>query len=239
MKNIYEQKEIKENALTVVVCSKKTDNKARKIDEIEKLSTTAGLIVVGNFYQNLKEFNRSTVIGSGKVEEIKQHICNCDAQIDVVVVDYPLTGSQVKNLEDAFGVKVIDRVGLIIDIFAQGAQSKEAKLQVKLAQDLYLLPRLSQMQGSSGRFGGVGVGMRGPGETKLELNRRILEKEIDSLKKQIQKIKTIDTNIQKEEKSEETTQGDDTKKITKVDIQNIKKFLMEEYGVKEKCLEIS
>lgn len=190
MKNIYEQKEIKENALTVVVCSKKTDNKARKIDEIEKLSTTAGLIVVGNFYQNLKEFNRSTVIGSGKVEEIKQHICNCDAQIDVVVVDYPLTGSQVKNLEDAFGVKVIDRVGLIIDIFAQGAQSKEAKLQVKLAQDLYLLPRLSQMQGSSGRFGGVGVGMRGPGETKLELNRRILEKEIDSLKKQIQKIKS-------------------------------------------------
>ncbi len=189
MKTIHEQKQLQENAITVVVCSKKSDNKRRKIDEIEKLSTTAGLKVVDNFFQNIKEFNRSTVIGSGKVEEIKNYISSSEIQINVVVVDYPLTGSQVKNLEDALGVKVIDRVGLIIDIFAQGAQSREAKLQVKLAQDLYLLPRLSQMQGSSGRFGGVGVGMRGPGESKLELNRRVLEKEIDSLKKQIEKIK--------------------------------------------------
>ncbi len=190
MKNMHEQETKAENAITIVVCSKKSDNKMRKTDEIEKLSTTAGLNVVESFYQNVKDFNRSTVIGSGKVEEIKNYIATCEEVIDVAVVDYPLTGSQVKNLEDAFGVKVIDRVGLIIDIFAQGAQSKEAKLQVKLAQDLYLLPRLSQMQGSSGRFGGVGVGMRGPGESKLELNRRVLEKEIDSLKKQIAKIKS-------------------------------------------------
>ena len=178
-----------EKAITIVVCSKKTDNKERKTDEIEKLATTAGLKVVDSFYQNVKDFNRSTVIGSGKVDQIKEYIEKCEIEIDVAVVDYPLTGSQVKNLEDALGVKVVDRVGLIIDIFAQGAQSREAKLQVKLAQDLYLLPRLSQMQGSSGRFGGVGVGMRGPGESKLELNRRVLEKEIDSLKKQIAKIK--------------------------------------------------
>ena len=165
----------------LLFAQKKSDNKVRKTDEIEKLATTAGLNVVDSFYQNVKDFNRSTVIGTGKVEEIKNYIENCKEVIDVAVVDYPLTGSQVKNLEDAFGVKVIDRVGLIIDIFAQGAQSREAKLQVKLAQDLYLLPRLSQFQGSTGRFGGVGVGMRGPGESKLELNRRVLEKEIDSL----------------------------------------------------------
>lgn len=188
MKTVQEKNQ--ENAITIVVCSKKSDNKVRKTDEIEKLATTAGLNVVDSFYQNVKDFNRSTVIGTGKVEEIKNYIENCKEVIDVAVVDYPLTGSQVKNLEDAFGVKVIDRVGLIIDIFAQGAQSREAKLQVKLAQDLYLLPRLSQFQGSTGRFGGVGVGMRGPGESKLELNRRVLEKEIDSLKKQIAKIKS-------------------------------------------------
>lgn len=190
MKNIYENKKIQENAILIVVCSKKSDNKERKIDEIARLSTTAGLNVVKSFYQNIKDFNRSTVIGKGKVEEIKNYIENSQEKINVAVVDYPLTGSQVKNLENEFGVKVIDRVGIIIDIFAQGAQSKEAKLQVKLAQNLYILPRLSQMQGSSGRFGGVGVGMRGPGESKLELNRRIIEKEIDSLKKQIEKIKT-------------------------------------------------
>lgn len=183
------EQEKKENAITVVVCSKKSDNKDRKTDEIAKLSKTAGLKVVHSFYQNIKEFNRSTVIGSGKVEEINNYINACKDVIDVVVVDYPLTGSQVKNLEDLLNVKVIDRVGIIIDIFAQGAQSREAKLQVKLAQDLYLLPRIAQVQGSSGRFGGVGVGMRGPGESKLELNRRVLEKEIDSLKKQIKKIK--------------------------------------------------
>lgn len=190
MKEMFENKKIQENALLIVICSKKTDNKERKIDEIARLSFTAGLNVVESFYQNIKEFNRSTVIGKGKVEEVKKYIKDSEETINVVVVDYPLTGSQVKNLEDEFGVKVIDRVGIIIDIFAQGAQSREAKLQVKLAQNLYLLPRLAQMQGSSGRFGGVGVGMRGPGENKLELNRRIIEKEIDSLKKQIDKIKT-------------------------------------------------
>lgn len=190
MKEMFENKKIKENALLVVVCSKKTDNKERKTDEISRLASTAGLNIMGSFYQNIKEFNRSTVIGKGKVDEIKNFIKNSEDAINVVVVDFPLSGSQVKNLEDEFCVKVIDRVGLIIDIFAQGAQSREAKLQVKLAQNLYLLPRLNQMQGSSGRFGGVGVGMRGPGESKLELNKRIIENEIDSLKKQIQKIKT-------------------------------------------------
>ena len=83
--------EKKENAITVVVCSKKSDNKVRKADEIEKLATTAGLNVVDSFYQNVKDFNRSTVIGSGKVEEIKKHIDSCEEVIDVVVVDYPLT----------------------------------------------------------------------------------------------------------------------------------------------------
>ncbi len=180
----------KENAIIVVVSVKKDDNLDRKYAEIKRLCYSADLNVVDNFQQKIKEFNKRTVIGSGKVEEIKNYISSCSEIIDVVVVDYPLSGSQMKNLADEFGVKVIDRVGLIIDIFAKGAKSREAKLQVKLAQDLYVLPRLSQMQGTSGRFGSAGVGMRGPGETKLELDRRKLEKEMDSLKGQIEKIKT-------------------------------------------------
>lgn len=188
----------KENAIVVVVCSKKDDNVDRKSGEINRLAFSADLNVVENFYQIIKDFNKSTVIGKGKVDEIKEYISSCEEIIDVVIVDYPLTGSQMKNLADAFGVKVVDRVGLIIDIFAKGAKSREAKLQVKLAQDMYVLPRLSQMQGTSGRFGSAGVGMRGPGETKLELNRRVLEKEMENLKVQIEKIKQNRQNTRKE-----------------------------------------
>ena len=188
----------KENAVVITVCAKKDDSLQRKTDEINRLCFSADLNVVKNFYQVVKDFTKATVIGSGKVEEIKNFISNCEEIIDVVIVDYPLTGSQMKSLSSVFGVKVIDRVGLIIDIFARGAQSREAKLQVKLAQDLYLLPRLSQIQGTSGRFGSAGVGMRGPGETKLELNRRVLENEMDSLKKQIAKIKIQRQSTRKE-----------------------------------------
>lgn len=187
-----------ENAIVIVVCTKKEDNANRKKEEINRLAFSSGVNVVENFYQKVKDFNKATVIGKGKVEEIKNFIETAEEIIDVVIVDYPLSGSQMKNLADVFGVKVLDRVGLIIDIFAKGAKSREAKLQVKLAQDKYVLPRLSQMQGTSGRFGSAGVGMRGPGETKLELNRRILEKEIESLKSQIEKIKQQRQSTRKE-----------------------------------------
>lgn len=187
-----------ENAIIIVVCTKKEDNADRKKEEINRLAFSSGVNVVENFYQKVKDFNKATVIGKGKVEEIKNYIETVEEIIDVVIVDYPLSGSQMKNLSDIFGVKVLDRVGLIIDIFAKGAKSREAKLQVKLAQDKYLLPRLSQMQGTSGRFGSAGVGMRGPGETKLELNRRVLEKEIETLSSQIEKIKQQRQSTRKE-----------------------------------------
>ncbi len=189
MKKVLSNEKIKENAVVISVCTKKSDSLQRKTDEINRLCFSSELNVVKNFYQNIKEFNKATVIGSGKVKEIKDFIDNSNDVIDVVIVDYALTGSQMKNLSNEFKVKVVDRVGLIIDIFAKGAKSNEAKLQVKLAQDKYILPRLSSMQGTSGRFGSAGVGMRGPGETKLELNKRILENEMVSLSKQIDKIK--------------------------------------------------
>lgn len=198
MKKVELNQVEKENAIVIVVCSKKEDSLERKKDEINRLCFSSELNVVQNFYQVIKDFNKATVIGKGKVEEIKKYIASCEEIIDVVVVDYPLSGSQMNNLSKEFGVKVIDRVGLIIDIFARGAKSREAKLQVKLAQDKYILPRLSQMQGTSGRFGSAGVGMRGPGETKLELNKRVLESEMESLKKQIEKIKQQRQSTRKE-----------------------------------------
>ena len=198
MTKLIETQNEQENAIVVAVCTKKGDALKRKIDEITRLSISAGLNVVKEYYQIIKDFNKATVLGKGKVEEIRKFIDESNQIIDVVIIDYPLSGSQMKNLSKEFKVKVLDRVGLIIDIFAKGAKSREAKLQVKLAQDIYILPRLSEFQGTSGRFGGAGVGMRGPGETKLELNRRVLEKEMEALRGQIEKIKQQHQSTRKE-----------------------------------------
>ncbi len=183
----YSTQTEKEKAIVVVVLEQKGDSKNRKTDEIVRLALSTDLSVEKVFSQNIKEFSRATVIGSGKVKEISDYLK--DNPVDVVIVDYKLIGSQIKNLSDAFNTRVIDRVGLVLDIFARGAKTREAKLQVRLAQNLYNLPRLAAIQGSSGRFGSGGVGMRGPGETKLELDRRILENEIVALKREIAKIK--------------------------------------------------
>ncbi len=187
MKKMYEtlNEEIEK---AVVFCPiDKGADKDFQFAEIRRLCESANLEVAEFFYQDIKALNRRTIIGTGKLEEIKSFVK--ENGIDVLVVDFKLTGSQLKNLSDELGVKVLDRILLIIDIFACNAKSNEGKIEVKLAQNKYLLTRLSSMQGSQGRFGGAGVGMRGPGETKLELDRRKLEAEILTLKKEIEKIK--------------------------------------------------
>ena len=187
MKKMYEtlNEEIEK---AVVFCPiDKGADKDFQFAEIRRLCESANLEVAEIFYQDIKALNRRTIIGTGKLEEIKGFVK--ENGIDVLVVDFKLTGSQLKNLSDELGVKVLDRILLIIDIFACNAKSNEGKIEVKLAQNKYLLTRLSSMQGSQGRFGGAGVGMRGPGETKLELDRRKLEAEITTLKKEIEKIK--------------------------------------------------
>ena len=172
----------------VVFCPIENDkDKEYQIVEISRLCFSADLHVGKVFTQSMDAFNRRTIMGTGKLEEIRQFIKEND--IDCIVVDFQLTGSQLRNLADELHVKVLDRILLIIDIFALNAKSSEGKIQVKLAQDRYLLTRLSSMQGSQGRFGGKGAGMRGPGETKLELDRRKLEREILSLQAEIDKIK--------------------------------------------------
>lgn len=117
-----------------------------------------------------------------------------------MIFNNELSGSQIKNISDLVGVKVIDRTMLILDIFAMRATSNEGKLQVALAQYKYTLPRLSGIAGSSGRFGSGGVGMRGPGETKLELDRRVIQNNITRLEKQIKELKE-NRNLRRSERT--------------------------------------
>lgn len=184
MKDTAKQKEC---AFLIGVTFRNNKSYEEDLKELKRLAETAGLEVVGQDGQYIREVTPATLLGSGKLEEIKREIEELKA--NVVIVDYELSGSQASNISALLGVKVIDRMALILDIFAQRATSNEGMLQVELAQLKYTLPRLNQIQGTSGRFGSAGVGMRGPGETKLEMDRRAIRLKIQKLEKEIEKIK--------------------------------------------------
>ena len=185
-KNLYHTQEEKEKALLFGVIFKSNEDVKYYLEELKSLADTAKLETVATDYQLVRQITPATLIGSGKVEELKEKVNQLN--VDVIIFDHELTGSQTKNLSDELGVKVIDRITLILDIFASRATSNEGKLQVSLAQAKYFLPRLSGMSGTSGRFGSGGVGSRGPGETKLELDRRALENSILLLEKQLKEL---------------------------------------------------
>jgi GTPase len=168
------------------------------IQELELLAETAGIEVVGQVTQNLDRPNSKTFIGSGKVEEVNILANELDA--DIVIFDNELSPRHQRELEEALGesIQVIDRTVLILDIFAQHARTSEGSLQVELAQYEYRLPRLThawthlarQAGGGGGRAGGVGgVGLRGPGETQLEVDRRIISRRIEYLKEDLEKVR--------------------------------------------------
>jgi GTP-binding protein HflX len=152
------------------------------LDELEKLAESAGAEVVGRFTQQLKRVSPATLIGKGKVEEIRAYLK--DTKPDLVVFDEDLTPAQQRNLESAFELRVIDRSQLILDIFAQRARSNEGKLQVELAQLEYMRPRLTRQWTHLSRLGG-GIGTRGPGETQLEVDRRRVRERIATLKRRL------------------------------------------------------
>ncbi len=159
------------------------------LDELEFLTTTAGGEVVKRFSQKLERPNPKTFLGTGKIEEIAYYVKDND--ISTVIFDDELTPSQQKNLNRELGVKVLDRTNLILDIFAQRAQTSYARTQVELAQYQYLLPRLTGMWTHLERQKG-GIGLRGPGETEIETDRRIVRDRISLLK---DKLKTIDRQM--------------------------------------------
>lgn len=154
--------------------------------ELGRLADTAGLTVVGQAIQPLRRPHPATLIGQGKVEEIKAQLLAAGA--DVVIFDDSLSPAQQRNLEKALGKKVVDRSALILDIFAQRAQSLEGKMQVELAQLQYLLPRLTRAWTHLSRQQGGGVGTRGPGETQLEVDRRRVRERISMLRERLREV---------------------------------------------------
>lgn len=176
------------------------DSSEISLAELERLCDTAGLTCVASVLQSKPTHDSATFIGSGKVQEIAQIIAETEA--DCVVLDHELSGSQTKNLEAAWNCRVIDRTFLILDIFAGRAKSREGKTQVELSQLRYLLPRLSGIGESLSRLGG-GIGTRGPGETKLETDRRHIDRRIQSLSRELEKIEK-NRAVQRKQRQQET-----------------------------------
>jgi GTP-binding protein HflX len=156
------------------------------LEEIRGLATTAGAIVTGGLVQRRQEINPTTYIGKGKLDELVQQVEATDT--DVIIFDNDLSPAQVRNLEKATKVKVLDRSEVILDIFATRARSQEARLQVELAQLEYSLPRLKQLWTHLSRYGGGGIGLRGPGETQLEEDRRLVSYRIRDLKEKLRVV---------------------------------------------------
>ena len=186
---IEKKKQLRREEKTVLVglIQKEQTNEqvTEYLDELAFLSETAGAIAVKRFTQRLPHPDSRTFVGKGKLEEIKTYITGRD--IHLVIFDDELTGSQISNIEKELNVKTIDRSDLILDIFASRARTAQAKVQVELAQYQYLLPRLKGMWKHLERQGG-GIGTRGPGETEIETDRRIVKDKISLLRKRLLEI---------------------------------------------------
>ena len=154
--------------------------------ELAFLAETAGAITIKMFKQRLQHPDSRTFVGKGKLDEIKQYVAAKD--IDTVIFDDELSGSQIANIEKEVKCRVIDRSDLILDIFASRARTAQAKVQVELAQYQYILPRLKGMWSHLDRQSGAGIGSRGPGETEIETDRRIVKDKISLLRKRLEEI---------------------------------------------------
>jgi GTP-binding protein HflX len=177
------ENEVLEKAVLVGIIESSRDQES--MEELKDLAETAGAQVVGVITQKRKGIDSAHYIGKGKLEELKSFIQN--NEVDVVIVNDELSGSQIKNMEDFLDVKVVDRTCLILDIFASRAKTRESMLQVELAQLKYRLPRLTGLGSQLSRLGG-GIGTRGPGETKLETDRRHIQNRIKSIERKLAKL---------------------------------------------------
>lgn len=178
---MYETKEVKEKVILVAVSTDSETDIDESLDELEELVNTAGAQVVGRVVQNLEHINNTTYVGTGKVKEIQDLIWETKA--DAVICDDELSPAQYKNLEDQLNVKIMDRTLIILDIFAGRAKTAEGKIQVELAQLRYRSTRLIGMRNLSRQGGGIGT--KGPGEKKLEVDRRLIRNRISQLKDQV------------------------------------------------------
>lgn len=184
---MIDNREAEERVILVAVRKSDRENTERSLDELCELASTAGAVTVARVIQNLDNFNPATYIGKGKIDEIKELIIEYDAT--GIICDDELSPAQMNNLSDALEIKVMDRTLLILDIFAARANTNEGKIQVELAQLRYRSSRLSGLGNALSRLGG-GIGTRGPGETKLEMDRRIIHERIGQLKHELEAVVT-------------------------------------------------
>lgn len=182
--NLFKEEE--KAILVGVVHKGQTDHQVKEyLDELAFLATTAGAVTAKIFYQKLQHPDAKTYVGKGKLEEIKEYAAG--KNIRVLIFDDELTGAQITNIEKAVNIKTIDRSDLILDIFARRAKTAQAKAQVELAQYQYILPRLRGMWKHLERLGG-GIGTRGPGESEIETDRRIVREKISLLRRKLSEI---------------------------------------------------
>ncbi|MCI8534237.1 MAG: GTPase HflX [Hungatella sp.] len=185
MAELIELKEIEEKLILFAVNTGQEDDTKECLDELEELVKTAGAVSVGRVIQNREQAHSGTYLGKGKLEEVKELIWEMDAT--GVVCDDELSPIQLRNLEDELDIKVMDRTMVILDIFAARAKTREGKLQVELAQLKYRAARLVGLRSSLSRLGG-GIGTRGPGEKKLEMDRRLVHERISQLKAELKDV---------------------------------------------------
>ena len=182
---VYETDEIIEKVILVGVAFDTDDDTERSLDELGELAKTAGAQTVGRMIQTRDNFHPATYIGKGKIEELRLMIDELDAT--GIICDDELSPAQFKNLEDELGIKVMDRTMVILDIFAARATSSEGKIQVEMAQLKYRSIRLAGFGTSMSRLGG-GIGTRGPGEKKLEVDRRLINDRIAQLRRELKEV---------------------------------------------------
>lgn len=186
MAELYENKEAaRERVILVGVCTRENENVEESLDELKELADTAGAEAVGRVIQNRESMHPGTYIGSGKIDEVRE--LAAALQADGVICDDELTPAQLRGLEQELDLKVMDRTLVILDIFAQHATTSEGKLQVELAQLRYRLARLTGKGIAMSRLGG-GIGTRGPGEKKLETDRRLIKSRIARLNRELKEM---------------------------------------------------
>ncbi|SFR76410.1 GTPase HflX [Anaeromicropila populeti] len=198
MSKLYDISEEEERVILVGVSTHNPEETEESLDELEELAKTAGAVAVARVVQNRDSIHSGTYVGKGKLDEIRAFIYEYEAT--GVVCDDELTPAQLKNMEAELKIKVIDRTVMILDIFAQRASTKEGKIQVELAQLKYRSSRLTGLGSSLSRLGG-GIGTRGPGEKKLEMDRRLIRDRISQLNSELDKIVSNRNTLRKQRSS--------------------------------------
>ena len=202
MAELIDLKELEEKVILIAVKTREEDDTEACLEELAELVETAGGITVGTVIQNRENVHPGTYLGKGKIDEVKELVW--ELQATGVVCDDELSPAQLRNLEDMLETKVMDRTMVILDIFASRANTREGKIQVELAQLKYRAARLVGLRNSLSRLGG-GIGTRGPGEKKLEMDRRIIHERIGQLKAQLKEVERH-REVQRQQREQTDTQ---------------------------------